>query len=103
MNINRLSHEITRLYNNRAQQTREGSATRPTGSSSPASSAGGVGGLRPDTVTISSTLREVMRILQVIKNLPDVREEKVRPLREQVRNGTYRVSEEALASRLVNG
>ncbi len=102
MNINRISSEIARLYSNRAQQSREGSAARPAGSSS-ASSAGGVGGMRPDSVSISSTLREVRRILQVIKNLPDVREEKVGPLREQVRNGTYQVSEEALASHLVNG
>lgn len=95
MSIDRLSGEISRLYNNRAQQARQRSSAR-TGSSS-RSSADGVGKLQADTVTISSTLREIGRLLQVVRNLPDVREEKVGPLREQVRNGTYEVKEEKLS------
>ena len=52
-------------------------------------------------VDISDKAQEVQRITQLIKDLPDVREDRVRELKAQVENGTYNVSSEDIADLII--
>jgi negative regulator of flagellin synthesis FlgM len=52
-------------------------------------------------VEISDRAQEVTRITQLIKELPDVREDRVQALKAQVENGTYNVSSEDIADLII--
>ena len=51
-------------------------------------------------VQLSEGAREIQRILQAAHDAPDVREDVVKEIRQQIDNGTYRIDVEALARRL---
>lgn len=54
-----------------------------------------------DKLDISSRASEVGRLVDQIKALPDVRQERIEALREQVSAGTYRPSGEVIADAIL--
>jgi len=54
-----------------------------------------------DEVDISSKAREAMRIMEAVKQAPDVREARVRALKEAIEAGTYKVEGTDVAEKLV--
>lgn len=56
---------------------------------------------RDDSVRISSRAKEVQKITAEVKKAPDVREEKVRQMQEQLASGTYNVRGEAVAGKML--
>jgi negative regulator of flagellin synthesis FlgM len=56
---------------------------------------------RKDNVHISSIGKDIQVAKQAVKDAPDIREELVAPLRERVQNGTYDVSAEDFADKLL--
>jgi len=56
---------------------------------------------RDDSVKISSRAKEVQKITSDVKKAPDVREEKVRQVKDQLATGTYNVRGEAVAGKML--
>ena len=54
-----------------------------------------------DKVEISSFGKELQIAKQAVSNAPDVREDKVAELKNQIANGTYSVSPESFAEKLL--
>jgi negative regulator of flagellin synthesis FlgM len=54
-----------------------------------------------EKVDISDKAREIQQTTTAMNVVPDVREEKVQALKSQIDNGTYKVSSEELAKKLV--
>jgi len=54
-----------------------------------------------DKLNISERASEVGKLVDQIKELPDVREEKVKSLRDQVEAGTYKPSSESIADAIL--
>lgn len=54
-----------------------------------------------DEVVLSSQAQEFAQILQDIKNLPDVREEKVKEITERIASGNYRVEAGVVAEKMI--
>ena len=102
MSINRINQELMRLYGNRAGQAREGGKADGAGPTSEATTdASRPGAARGDSVALSGRVRELRRVVDIVRNLPDIREERVAELRQQIQDGSYQVPEEGLASRLM--
>ena len=53
-----------------------------------------------EKVSISSISRDVKLAKKAIEELPDVREERVRELKDQIEQGTYNVSGEKIAEKI---
>ncbi|MFO8241092.1 MAG: flagellar biosynthesis anti-sigma factor FlgM [Dissulfuribacterales bacterium] len=53
-----------------------------------------------EKVSISSISRDIKLAQKAIAELPDIREEKVRGLKEQIEQGTYIVSGEKIAEKI---
>lgn len=58
-------------------------------------------GYSDDRIEVSDRAKEFNNIKASVKGLPDIREEKVKEVSEQIRNGTYNVDAELIASGLV--
>lgn len=54
-----------------------------------------------DRIEVSDRAKEFNNIKTAVKGMPDIREEKVKEVSEQLKNGTYRVDAELVASGLV--
>ena len=54
-----------------------------------------------EKVDLSTRAREIQQAKVEIARLPDVREEKVQEIKSQVDNGTYNVSGEQIANKMV--
>ncbi|MEA2639287.1 MAG: Anti-sigma-28 factor, FlgM [Chloroflexota bacterium] len=54
-----------------------------------------------DRVEISAAAREAARIRDIVANEPDVRQDKVSAIQQRLADGTYQVSPELLAKRLL--
>ena len=54
-----------------------------------------------DKVRISSQAKEFQRAYELINKTPDIRAEKVAPLEEAIRTGTYNVRGEQVANKLI--
>lgn len=54
-----------------------------------------------DKVTLSPESQEIQAIKRYLDSLPDVREEKVKALKQAIQAGTYRVSSRQIAEKLV--
>jgi negative regulator of flagellin synthesis FlgM len=52
-------------------------------------------------VNLSTTAKDVQALQNAISNLPDVREDKVQALRDQIEKGTYKVDAEKVAEKMV--
>ncbi|HZO29204.1 MAG TPA: flagellar biosynthesis anti-sigma factor FlgM [Chloroflexota bacterium] len=56
-----------------------------------------------DTVEISSRSRELARARQAVDAAPDVRADKVAEIKQRIEDGTYSVSPELLARKMLEG
>jgi flagellar biosynthesis anti-sigma factor FlgM len=54
-----------------------------------------------DTVELSSNANEIKEMVRKIKDLPDVRAEKVAALKHRIESGTYAILKEKAASQLI--
>ncbi len=54
-----------------------------------------------DSVRISSGAKEAQKIMTEIEKVPDVREDRVRELKAAIDAGTYNVSGEAVAEKMI--
>ena len=55
-----------------------------------------------EKVSLSSTSKDVKLAKRAIENSPDIRKEKVGRLKEQIKQGTYDVSGEKIAEKMLN-
>lgn len=56
---------------------------------------------KKDEVILSSNAQEFGQLLQSLKNMSDVRPERVQELSHQIDGGTYRVSGKAVADKMI--
>lgn len=54
-----------------------------------------------DQLQISSMGKDIQTAKQAVKNAPDVREEVIAPIKTSIQNGTYQVSSESFANKLL--
>ena len=57
---------------------------------------------KTDTVVLSDTAKKVQDAQQQLKEIPDVREDKVAQLKEQIENETYEMDEEKIAGKMIS-
>lgn len=55
-----------------------------------------------EKVSLSTMTRDIQQAEKTIKELPDVREEKVRELQDQIETGKYDVSGEKIAEKMIS-
>lgn len=79
-------------------QPKVSSATPPAAGAGIESQEGGVG----DTVQLSGTLSEVQQLKAQLAQTPDVRSARVAALQQQIQQGTYKPSDEAIASAMLS-
>ena len=58
--------------------------------------------VREEKVSLSSAARDIQQAEKAIEKLPDVREEKVRELQDQIETGKYDVSGEKIAGKMIS-
>jgi negative regulator of flagellin synthesis FlgM len=56
---------------------------------------------KADTVVLSDTAKKVQEAQKQLEAIPDVREDKVAQLKEQIENGTYEMDEEKIADKMM--
>ncbi len=56
---------------------------------------------KTDTVVLSDTAKTVQEAQTQLESIPDVREEKVAELREQIESGTYEIDAEKIADKML--
>jgi negative regulator of flagellin synthesis FlgM len=56
---------------------------------------------KADTVVLSDMAKKVQEAQKQLETIPDVREDKVAQLREQIENGTYDMDEEKTAGKIL--
>lgn len=54
-----------------------------------------------EKVDLSTKAKDIQRIKAQLADIPDIREEKVRELKAEIEKGTYRVSGEKIAEKMV--
>ncbi len=60
-------------------------------------------GIHKDEALLSPEARLLQRVRQAIEETPDVREDRVAALRQQIQDGTYQIDMEALIDALLGG
>jgi negative regulator of flagellin synthesis FlgM len=63
----------------------------------------GVENFDSDRLEISARSREISHLNELIQSTPDVREEKVEQVRQQIESGTYNVKAEKIAGKIIGG
>jgi flagellar biosynthesis anti-sigma factor FlgM len=100
MNIDRIQSQLVRLYGGRAQGARgSDQAGASGGTNAEDGSVRGTG----DELTLSSEATSARRLASVVASAPEVRDQLVEELRNQVRAGTYLPNDEAVAHALLQG
>lgn len=56
-----------------------------------------------DQLQISSTGKDIQTAKQAVKNAADIREEMIAPIKARIQEGTYGVSTEELAEKMLEG
>ena len=56
---------------------------------------------KADTVEISKTAKDVQEAQNQLAAIPEVREDKVAELKEQIENGTYEIDEQKIADKML--
>ena len=56
---------------------------------------------QPDSIQISSFGKDLQTVRQALSNVPDVREDRIQPIKEQLAAGTYSVDNSDFASKLL--
>ena len=57
--------------------------------------------VKTDTVVISDAAKRIQEIRSQLDEVPDVREEKVAQLRQQIENGTYEIEPDKIAEKII--
>jgi len=57
--------------------------------------------LREDRVDISQTSQDIRKTKEILEATPELRTEKVRPIKEQIETGTYQVNERQVANAMI--
>ncbi|MDY6971867.1 MAG: flagellar biosynthesis anti-sigma factor FlgM [Thermodesulfobacteriota bacterium] len=57
--------------------------------------------LSEDKVRLSPKAKEIQEAKKLLNSVPDVREEKVAQIREQIENGTYQIEGEKIAVKML--
>jgi negative regulator of flagellin synthesis FlgM len=57
---------------------------------------------KSENVELSNNVKDYSQIKKVLENVPDVREDKVQQLKKQINEGTYNVSGEKIAEKMVS-
>lgn len=55
-----------------------------------------------DNVELSQSVKDVQFANEMIKSIPDVRDDKVARLKSEIENGTYRIDSEKIADKMIN-
>jgi negative regulator of flagellin synthesis FlgM len=56
---------------------------------------------KTDTVVISDAAKRIQEIRNQLDEIPDVREEKVAQLKNQIENGTYEINPDKIAEKII--
>ncbi len=56
---------------------------------------------KADTVVLSDTAKKIQEAQKQLEAIPDVREDKVAQLKEQIEKGTYEIDEEKIADKML--
>jgi negative regulator of flagellin synthesis FlgM len=56
---------------------------------------------KADTVALSSAAKDIQEAQRKLDAIPDVREEKVAQIKEQIENGTYEMDAEKIADKML--
>ena len=56
---------------------------------------------KADTVALSNAAKNIQEAQKQLEAIPDVREDKVAQLKEQIENGTYEIDEEKIADKML--
>ena len=62
----------------------------------------GLAGSSPDRISISDNAKDVSMITKAVKSSPEIREDKVSALKKQIDSGTYDVTGEMVAEKIVS-
>lgn len=54
-----------------------------------------------DTLTLSSQAQEIQRLRQFLDQVPDVRDDRIKPLAESVASGKYQVEADKVADQVI--
>ena len=57
---------------------------------------------KEDQVSLSPEVRKIQEAKELLRSVPDIREEKVAQIKAQIENGTYRVEDTKLAAKMIN-
>jgi negative regulator of flagellin synthesis FlgM len=57
--------------------------------------------LKEDRVELSQTARDVQKARAQMEEIPDIREEKVTEIKNQIQNGTYEIDSHKIASKMI--
>lgn len=85
MKITPFNTNAVNAYTNQAKKTAPNKTATPTG----------------DKVELSPQALEANKYRAELKNLPNLREEKVQQLKEQINNGTYQASAKQIAAGII--
>lgn len=96
MSIDRLgAHEAARAYTQNAEPTKVSKASGAKGVEGNQSKAAS------DQVSLSAEARALAQARKAVDGAPDVREDRIAAIKQQIENGTYNVSPEALAKSIL--
>ena len=57
--------------------------------------------VKSDTVLISDTAKRIQEARKQLDRIPDIREDKVAQLKNQINNGTYEINSEKIADKMI--
>jgi negative regulator of flagellin synthesis FlgM len=84
------SNNIAKLY--QTQQAQFEKSGKKTGS----------GSIEQDSLQLSDQAKRIHELITTTKDLPDIREEKIARIKDEIANKTYRVSAEQLAAKMLS-
>ncbi len=83
------SNNIAKLY--QTQQAQSGKSEKKAG----------LGSIEQDTLHLSDQAKRIHELITTAKDLPDIREEKIAQIKDEIANKTYHVTEEQLAAKML--
>lgn len=57
--------------------------------------------VKSDNIQLSESAREISKLIKETKNLPEIREEKIARIKAEIQNGTYHVTAQQLAAKML--
>ena len=86
------NNQIQNILKVYSEQTKVGKSSRPASTSQVQ---------RQDEVVLSAQAQEFSQILQALKNMPEVREDKVKELADRIAAGNYHVDAKEIADKML--